>query len=416
MLLVLFAPFASYGQTVDFSQQYRIKSTSTNKYINAFNNTMHEGGAYGGVGVADFAESNAQIFTIEDAGSNQIYLLTADGYYVKCWAWNVDAYSTTDKTALQLVDAGNETFYIKNMANYKYFKVEYVGDGGEYFIFGDCSGACQETWVLEAVESEEPEQPEIPEEPEVPATEELVVGEGTYGTSVAPFRNTYYNSWVETIYPLSEIGELAFTINSIAYNCASVGVSEYTLSEVNIYIGETTRTQIENSSDWTPESELTLVYSGNNVVISDEEWETFVLDTPYEFSGTKNLVIAVGKKSAQFNASVKWYSLATEENSIMYTNSDTDESFANYPTNNGSMSYYRPNVKLVYSNATEPVQPEPEQPENPTVAEGDTWENAIEITSFPFSSTPDYANLNNDYSLPGLGEDGKDVAYKLTLA
>ena len=141
MLLVLMAPFALRGQNVDFTQQYRIKSISTNKYINVFNNTMHESGAFGGVGVDDYAESNAQIFTLEDAGSNQFYLLSADGYYVKCWSWNVDAYSTTDKTALQMVDAGNNTFKIKNCDNNKNFKVEYVADGGEYFIFCDCDGS-----------------------------------------------------------------------------------------------------------------------------------------------------------------------------------------------------------------------------------------------------------------------------------
>ena len=296
----------------------------------------------------------------------------------------------------------------------------YVG-----FRHFNCNGSNATALIIDDVvlagasDSEQPEQPEQPEDPETPATNELVVGNGTYGTSVAPFRNTYYNSWVETIYPLSEIGDQAFTINSIAYNCASVGVSDYTLTNVYIYIGETTRTQIGSSDDWTPESELTLVYSGSNVVISDEEWETFVLDTPYDFSGNKNLVIAVGKTSAQFNSAVKWYAVPTDENSIMYVNSDNDASFANYPTNNGSMGYYRPNVKLGYSNATEPEEPEqpeqPEDPETPVVAEGDTWENAIEVTSFPFTSTPDYANLNNDYSLPGLGTDGADAVYKLSL-
>ena len=54
--------------------------------------------------------------------------------------------------------------------------------------------------------------------------------------------------------------------------------------------------------------------------------------------------------------------------------------------------------------------------EEPEEAEGDTWQNAIEVASFPFTSTPDYANLNNDYTLPGETQDGADVVYKLTFA
>ena len=268
--------------------------------------------------------------------------------------------------------------------------------------------------------TEEPEQPVDPEEPVDPeqpelAEGELVIGDGTYQTSVAPFRNSYCNSWVEAIYPLNEIGNQAFTINSIAYNCATVGVTQMTLSNVYVYIGETTRSEIASSSDWTPESDLTLVYSGSDIVIGEEEWETFVLDTPYEFSGTKNLVIAVGKASAQYNNAVKWYYVPTDNNSIMYINDDYNASFANYPTNNGSASYQRPNVKLGYSNATTPDPVDPEEPEV-ELAEGDTWQNAIEVTSYPFTSTPDFANLNNDYSLPGSGSNGPDAAYKLTFA
>ena len=49
------------------------------------------------------------------------------------------------------------------------------------------------------------------------------------------------------------------------------------------------------------------------------------------------------------------------------------------------------------------------------IAEGDTWQNAIDVTSYPFEHTPDFANLNNDYTLPGETQDGADVVYKLTF-
>ena len=138
--------------------QYRIKSVATNKYITVFDTQSHPDGPVGGVGVADYTEDNSQLFTLEENGT-QVYLLSANGNYIKCWSWNVDAYSTNDKTALEMVDAGNDTFYIKNTDNSKYFKVEWVD--ALMYIFGDCDGSngTIETWALEPVESREGEDP-----------------------------------------------------------------------------------------------------------------------------------------------------------------------------------------------------------------------------------------------------------------
>ena len=46
----------------------------------------------------------------------------------------------------------------------KYFKIEYVDAGGQYFAFGDCDGSnCPvETWTLVPVETEQPTAPATP--------------------------------------------------------------------------------------------------------------------------------------------------------------------------------------------------------------------------------------------------------------
>lgn len=49
------------------------------------------------------------------------------------------------------------------------------------------------------------------------------------------------------------------------------------------------------------------------------------------------------------------------------------------------------------------------------VAPGDTWENAVDVTGFPFSHEPDFAYLKENYQLPGETADGADVVYRLTL-
>ncbi len=239
-------------------------------------------------------------------------------------------------------------------------------------------------------------------DPEEPVEGEVVIGNGTNSTYNAPFGNYNYWSWVETIYPASEIGN-ACTINAISYNCTDPTFYCTNLS-MKVYIGETTKTAHSSQTDWTPENSLTLVYSGTNVVIGDEEWERIVLDTPFEYSGENNLVVVVSNDLDNYYGNLKWYSTTTE-NSVLYAASDYESSASQYPSGWGYLSSERPNIKLEYT-----YIPTSE------AAEGDTWQDAIEVTEYPFAHTPDFANLNNDYTLPGEEQDGKDVVYKLTFA
>lgn len=142
------------------AEWYRIKDTATNQYLHIFNNSANPTGPIGGVGVAVYSESNAQIFTIEDADDGNVYLRSADGYYIVCRQWNVDACSSTEKSALNMVDNGDGTFYltdpyfVEGKTN-NYFKVQYV-EGANY-VFCDAPLDDAATWVLESVE-DEPEE------------------------------------------------------------------------------------------------------------------------------------------------------------------------------------------------------------------------------------------------------------------
>ena len=130
--------------------------------------------------------------------------------------------------------------------------------------------------------------------------DELIIGEGTNSTNNAPFANYYSNSWVEAIYPASEIGESGL-ITSISYYNVSQGSSLNT-SDLRIYMAETTKNTMSSTSDWTPMADLELVYSHSGIVLGgDAGWQTFELDTPYLYEGKDNLVVVVAKKAS-------WYS------------------------------------------------------------------------------------------------------------
>ena len=154
------------------SAAYRIKvSTSTHehygKYLNISSNELPaNSGNNTNVNVSTYAESNNQIFTLEDAGNGNYYLCGADGYYIKCGtnnlgkAWNVYAYSTTEKTPIwfNYVDANN--FYLRDYdkSGDNYFKVE----NGKIFCNAPSSNTDVVTWTLEAVGSSTPTAPATP--------------------------------------------------------------------------------------------------------------------------------------------------------------------------------------------------------------------------------------------------------------
>jgi len=195
------------------AQQYRIKYVTGGTYLNIENNTVHTNGAYGGVGLAAYAESNAQIFTIEDAGNDLVYLRSADGYYIYCQQWNVDAYSTTEKTALGMHDLGDGTFYLMNGTNY--FKVG-LADGtyDSYYPYCDASLSAAAVWTLEAVDNGEEPEPTVPAAPEVTAealsaTEIFITWDAVDG---ATSYNIYFNDEVFTT------TETEYTVGNLTAN------------------------------------------------------------------------------------------------------------------------------------------------------------------------------------------------------
>ena len=177
--------------------------------------------------------------------------------------------------------------------------------------------------------------------------QEIIVGEATSDKNLAPFLNSYQNSWLEMVYTAEEIGQ-ACTIGSIAFQY--VGGPILPTNDLRIYLAETDKERFLEKTDWTPEEELTLVYSGTNVPIGGDEWETFKLDTPFEYSGEKNLAVVVAKTADYFELTLTWacYSYSA---GVMFTgnvNGDHDTSFAQYPTGEGLAIYgYKPVMKLI---------------------------------------------------------------------
>ncbi|MBR3615497.1 MAG: chitobiase/beta-hexosaminidase C-terminal domain-containing protein, partial [Bacteroidaceae bacterium] len=153
-------------------KQYRVKCD--NGYLNIYSTYAYPAGPIGGVNIAEYAEDNNQIFTVEDAGNGNVYLKSASGLYIYCQPWNVDG-NANDKSALTFEETENGKFYIK--CSNGYFKVQNVSGVpvakidevdveqpalSGYFPYCDAAIDAAALWSLEEVDAVEPEVPETP--------------------------------------------------------------------------------------------------------------------------------------------------------------------------------------------------------------------------------------------------------------
>lgn len=181
------------------------------------------------------------------------------------------------------------------------------------------------------------------------AQNEIVVGTGTTSSS-HPFYSFYENSWCEIVYPANEITSTG-NITALAWNCAEENMRLY--NTLKIYLGTKSTDTYSSSSDWTPLSDLMLVYDATNVLVgADTGWQTFTLDDPYYYDGSENLVVVVAKTMPPYQYSSTNFYYTSVPNTCLYRGRDSDVGFATYPGSAaGSLSLYRSNIKISFSSS-----------------------------------------------------------------
>ena len=132
--------------------------------------------------------------------------------------------------------------------------------------------------------------------------DEVTIGslEGAANNSYLPMNSLYEYSFPQQIYTAEEIG-MAGTINAVTmwlYGNANL----YTMP-FDIYMVEVDKDAFENTSDWVAVTTADVVYSGEVTVHNtDAEAYTFTLDTPFEYSGENNLLIAFNNTTGQWKS------------------------------------------------------------------------------------------------------------------
>ena len=175
----------------------------------------------------------------------------------------------------------------------------------------------------------------------------IIVGTGTAQNNQLPL-NTYYNySYTQQIYTAAEIGNTIGGINCISFQYIH---SSLQTKDIEVYLGNTTKTTFNSSSDWVSISDMQLVYNGtiNFTPGMADNWVTIPFNTPFEWDGVSNIVVAVVNNTGSYldsDPSFR-YHIATG-NTTLYTYSDGTSYNPENQTPTGTLSDNRNNIRFL---------------------------------------------------------------------
>ncbi len=180
------------------------------------------------------------------------------------------------------------------------------------------------------------------------------VGVGTLENLSIPTDEYSNHSFSQTIYLQQELNQPNSQINSVFYQYD--GVSSWADS-IRIFMGHTTQAQFLSSTDWIPESELTLVYSGLlQVSCYQLGWVELPLQDPFIYDNVSNLVICVDKDMGHHHFYYDtFFCTDTVSNRSLEQHSDYDNSSVIAPFA-GNLRMAVPNTRLLFQVLTnEPI-------------------------------------------------------------
>ena len=242
---------------------------------------------------------------------------------------------------------------------------------------------------------------------------QVVVGEGTTVNEEMPIEPYYKFSYSQVIYHAGEINASG-TITGLKYT-ATEGTDLANSDGWTIYMGHTSLDQhlVESGSttvNWVDISELTEVFTGT-VTITDQE-VSITLDTPFEYNGTDNLMVAVNETSNVNNSydssSHDFYcteSTGSYRGLVYYTDSQTigpidTSSPPAVTTGNRRQSY----ANIVFEGITQSC-------ENPTAIVVDNiMANTADVSWTSSGSSWEYIVLTAAEDTPGESDTGTVVS------
>lgn len=179
------------------------------------------------------------------------------------------------------------------------------------------------------------------------STSDVTIGTGT-STQGYPINCYYGYERSASIYTAAEVGKVG-SISKVAWYPTLT--TSYNVP-IKIYIKQTTASTLTATTWANSISGATLVYSGTMAGTTANAWKEFVLSTAFNYTGgSNNLMVLVetnygGTGAGSSTGAKVRYTSATSKH--MYIRADNTA-----PTGNGTVSSYRPNIKLTITSSSQ---------------------------------------------------------------
>jgi hypothetical protein len=232
-------------------------------------------------------------------------------------------------------------------------------------------------------------------------TSTVTVGAGT-SSFQAPFGTYYMDEKSQFIITRSELINAGYTtansqMRSIAFNVVTnAGQAMYGFS---IKVGHTTAASY-GTSYYLGNTGMTTVYSGTVTPVAG--WNTFNFTTPFNYNGTDNLVIEICWDNSSYTTDTKVYATSMTTYQTVYKQSDVSAG-GMCTTTTGTLSYLRPNTRMVFGTATTSARAGAEE----------LVEQASPVSSLNLYPNPAKDVLYLDYSLMQDAQQVKAEIYSL---
>ncbi len=158
------------------------------------------------------------------------------------------------------------------------------------------------------------------------AQETITIGsiDPNYKNNYLPFCTYNYAAISQQIYTFDQIGQSG-TINAISFHRFSGGITNARL--IDIYMINTSKDSFAGTTDWVSLSDSDMVYSGDLANSSGEGLITFVLNTPFEYTG-ENLLICINvRHNGQWTNNNYFAVFNTDETRALYKAEDISSSY-----------------------------------------------------------------------------------------
>lgn len=157
-----------------------------------------------------------------------------------------------------------------------------------------------------------------------------------------PFQVVYGYNYSQTIYHASEINQSGY-ITRLEWHTAASSAVTYSAENSVIYIGTTTKTSFDSTTDWIPISQLTEVYQGGTFW-GENTWGGIDLTTPFYYNGVDNLVIAFDDNDSSWQPSNSFLVDDRPENRGILKRHDNQNTDPNSPGTANFIYSYIPNT------------------------------------------------------------------------